>query len=390
MVKVFNERGIVLVGARVWERIRPGVVYVDHGARHDPLVPGKVDRGGAINTIAPNGLTSKNCCGQATSGYLVDVTEVKNEEWEAWRRDHPGSLRPRIRSRRRPALRRLDRGKEGIDEGIRHRRRPVRGLLRLPVRLQGRACRQRLVAHRQAPARHRAVLDAGSIEHIRGTVPKVEMHYVPLLCQHCDEAPCIPSCPIEGAIYKREDGLVIIDSDKCTGCRMCVDACPYDVIYFNDDLNLAQKCTGCAHLLDGGEWKVPRCADACPTEAIMFGEESEFADLIAKAEVLMPETGAQAAGVLPEHPQEVRGRHRLRPGRQGDRRRRHPARSPERTAPPARRPPTASATSGSAAWPTTPRYTLTIAATGFDDQDHRRHRHRQGRQPGRHPAGAER
>ena len=53
------------------------------------MVPGKVDRGGAINTIAPNGLTSKNCCGQATSGYLVDVQRVKNEEWEAWRRDHP-------------------------------------------------------------------------------------------------------------------------------------------------------------------------------------------------------------------------------------------------------------------------------------------------------------
>jgi trimethylamine-N-oxide reductase (cytochrome c) len=92
IVKVFNERGIVLVGARVWERIRPGVVYVDHGSRHDPLVPGKVDRGGAINTIAPNGLTSKNCCGQATSGYLVDVQKVKNEEWETWRSDYPAAF----------------------------------------------------------------------------------------------------------------------------------------------------------------------------------------------------------------------------------------------------------------------------------------------------------
>ncbi len=131
------------------------------------------------------------------------------------------------------------------------------------------------------------------IEHIRGTVPKVEMHYLPLLCQHCDDAPCIPSCPVEGAIYKREDGLVVIDSDKCIGCKNCVDACPYDVIYFNEDLNLAQKCTGCAHLLDGGEWKIPRCADACPTEAILFGEEADFADLIAKAEVLQPELGAK-------------------------------------------------------------------------------------------------
>jgi trimethylamine-N-oxide reductase (cytochrome c) len=89
IVKVFNERGIVLVGARVWERIMPGVVYVDHGARHDPIVPEKVDRGGAINTIAPNGTSSKNCVGQATSGYLVDVQKVRGEEMDQWRKDYP-------------------------------------------------------------------------------------------------------------------------------------------------------------------------------------------------------------------------------------------------------------------------------------------------------------
>ena len=125
-------------------------------------------------------------------------------------------------------------------------------------------------------------------EYIRGTVPKVKMHYIPMLCQHCDKAPCMDACPV-GAIYKREDGLVIIDAVKCTGCKACVDACPYGAIYFNEGLNIAQKCTGCAHLLDGGEWKVPRCADSCPTEAIKFGEESEFKELIAKAEVLKPE-----------------------------------------------------------------------------------------------------
>ncbi len=128
-------------------------------------------------------------------------------------------------------------------------------------------------------------------EFIRGTVPKVEMHYVATPCMHCDEAPCIEACPVEGVMYKREDGLVALDAEKCTGCRKCVDVCPYERIYFNDDLNIAQKCTGCAHLLDGGEWKVPRCVDACPTEAIKFGEESEFADLIAKAEILLPEQG---------------------------------------------------------------------------------------------------
>jgi trimethylamine-N-oxide reductase (cytochrome c) len=89
IVKVFNERGIVLCGARVWERVMPGVVYVDHGARHDPVILEKVDRGGAINTIAPLGISSKNAVGQATSGYLVDVQKVSGEEMDAWRKQYP-------------------------------------------------------------------------------------------------------------------------------------------------------------------------------------------------------------------------------------------------------------------------------------------------------------
>ena len=129
-------------------------------------------------------------------------------------------------------------------------------------------------------------------EFVHGTVPKVKMHYQPVLCMHCDEAPCIPACPVEGAIYRRDDGLVIIDPEKCTGCKSCVDSCPYGTIYFNEDLNIAQKCTGCAHLLDDG-WKEPRCVDVCPTEALKFGEESDFADLISQAEVMKPELNAK-------------------------------------------------------------------------------------------------
>ncbi len=130
-------------------------------------------------------------------------------------------------------------------------------------------------------------------EHIQGTVPKVKMHYIPVPCMHCDNPPCMSVCPIEGAIYKRDDGLVIIDPEKCSGCKRCVDACPYNAIFINESFNIAQKCTGCAHLLDSGEWKIPRCADSCPTEAIKFGEEKDLKDLIAKAEVLKPETGTR-------------------------------------------------------------------------------------------------
>lgn len=89
IVMVHNERGTVLCGARVWERVMPGVAYVDHGARHDPIIPGKIDRGGAINTISGDGITSKRCVGQATSGYLVEVSPVTTEMMDGWRRDYP-------------------------------------------------------------------------------------------------------------------------------------------------------------------------------------------------------------------------------------------------------------------------------------------------------------
>ncbi len=89
IVKIFNERGIVLAGAYVTERLRPGVVYIDHGARSDAIKPGEIERGGAINTISPAGITSENCVGQATSGYLVQVEKLKGEEMDQWRREYP-------------------------------------------------------------------------------------------------------------------------------------------------------------------------------------------------------------------------------------------------------------------------------------------------------------
>jgi tetrathionate reductase subunit B len=131
-------------------------------------------------------------------------------------------------------------------------------------------------------------------EYVRGQIPQVKMSYVFEPCQHCDNAPCIAACD-EGGITKRDDGLVIINPKTCTGCKSCVDACPYGAIYFNANLNLAQKCTGCAHLLDrkDGIWTVPRCVDACPSGALMFGEESDLSAQFAKGEALHPEFGTK-------------------------------------------------------------------------------------------------
>lgn len=93
IVKIYNERGAVLGGAYVTERIMPGVVYMDHGARYDPIVPGELDRGGAINTISPHNTTSKNSTGMVVSSFLVEVErvnigELRKEYPEAFRRHY--------------------------------------------------------------------------------------------------------------------------------------------------------------------------------------------------------------------------------------------------------------------------------------------------------------
>jgi Fe-S-cluster-containing dehydrogenase component len=124
----------------------------------------------------------------------------------------------------------------------------------------------------------------------RGTVPKVQVTYHHTICQHCENAPCIEACTAH-AIYRRPDGVVIIDPQKCRGNQLCIEACPYEnVIYFNDDLNIAQKCTFCAHLLDRG-WTETRCSDACPTGAFTFGDEDDpkIKEKLAAAEALKPQ-----------------------------------------------------------------------------------------------------
>jgi Fe-S-cluster-containing dehydrogenase component len=103
----------------------------------------------------------------------------------------------------------------------------------------------------------------------RGEFPVMDVSYMPKPCMHCDEAPCIQSAQ-DDAVYKREDGIVIIDPEKAKGQQQLISSCPYDAIWWNDQKNLPQKCTLCAHLLDDG-WKAPRCVQACPTGALSIG-----------------------------------------------------------------------------------------------------------------------
>ena len=92
IIKVFNERGTVLCAAYVTERVMDGAVYVDHGARFDPIDAETLDRGGTINLITPHAITSKNVTGMVVSGFLVQVAKVTDEEMEGWRKQYPDSF----------------------------------------------------------------------------------------------------------------------------------------------------------------------------------------------------------------------------------------------------------------------------------------------------------
>lgn len=127
----------------------------------------------------------------------------------------------------------------------------------------------------------------------RGNYPVIDIAYLPKPCMHCDDAPCI-SAAKDNAVYKREDGIVLIDPVKSKGQRNLVKSCPYGAIWWNEERNVPQKCTFCAHLLDNG-WQTPRCAQACPTGALQatFCEDEQMGNLIKTEElsVLHPEYG---------------------------------------------------------------------------------------------------
>lgn len=102
--------------------------------------------------------------------------------------------------------------------------------------------------------------------------------FVPKLCNHCDNPPCVQVCPV-GATFKTEDGVILVDEKYCIGCRYCIQACPYGARYLHPEKRVADKCTFCYHRITRG--LRPACVEACPNAARTFG------DLHQKASPLM-------------------------------------------------------------------------------------------------------
>jgi Fe-S-cluster-containing dehydrogenase component len=129
----------------------------------------------------------------------------------------------------------------------------------------------------------------------RGQYPHVKVAYVPVQCNHCDAPACL-KLDQTGAVYRRKDGVVMIDPEKAKGNKELVNFCPYRQIEWNEEQQVAQKCTMCAHLLDAGEPE-PRCVESCPSGARVFGDlddpNSQVSKLVAAGatEVMHPEYG---------------------------------------------------------------------------------------------------
>ncbi|MDF1543791.1 MAG: 4Fe-4S dicluster domain-containing protein [bacterium] len=93
--------------------------------------------------------------------------------------------------------------------------------------------------------------------------------FVPKLCNHCQNAPCVQVCPV-GATFTSEDGVVLVDDTYCVGCRYCIQACPYGARYLHPTKHVADKCTFCYHRITDG--LLPACVEVCPNQARVFGE----------------------------------------------------------------------------------------------------------------------
>ena len=112
----------------------------------------------------------------------------------------------------------------------------------------------------------------GGIEGFTPTVSEqgiLRTFFVPKLCNHCANPPCVQVCPV-GATFITRDGVVLVDKDYCIGCRYCIQACPYGARFLHPMTHTAEKCTFCYHRVVQG--KVPACVEVCPTAARIFGD----------------------------------------------------------------------------------------------------------------------
>lgn len=113
----------------------------------------------------------------------------------------------------------------------------------------------------------------------RGVFPDTRRFFLPVLCNQCDDAPCVNICPTR-ALYRRRDGIVDLHGDFCIGCRACMVACPYDQLFIDPGTRTAEKCNFCANRIENQ--LLPACVSVCPTECRIFGDLDDPASRLAQ------------------------------------------------------------------------------------------------------------
>lgn len=118
------------------------------------------------------------------------------------------------------------------------------------------------------------------IDQVLGVWPKVTTYGVSMACNHCADASCVKACPSGALTVRAQDGIVVLDSTKCIGCRYCESVCPYGAPQYDATEKKMSKCTMCVDRIDAG--KGPACVDTCPTGALQFGKLVDIDHLGAK------------------------------------------------------------------------------------------------------------
>ena len=131
------------------------------------------------------------------------------------------------------------------------------------------------------------------------------MVMLPRLCNHCDNPPCVPVCPVQ-ATFQREDGIVLVDNERCVGCAYCVQACPYDARFINHETQTADKCTFCEHRLEVG--LLPACVESCVGGARIIGDLNDPDSAISR---LMAENKADIKVLARDEDRSARLLHRI-------------------------------------------------------------------------------
>jgi Fe-S-cluster-containing dehydrogenase component/formate-dependent nitrite reductase membrane component NrfD len=128
----------------------------------------------------------------------------------------------------------------------------------------------------------------------KGTFPDTQRFFFPVLCNQCEDAPCVRICPTN-ALFKRRDAIVDLNPSSCIGCRACMEACPYDQIFIDPNTHTAEKCNFCANRVENK--LLPSCVSVCPTECRIFGDldnpASEVAQIVQREAFMVrkPEKG---------------------------------------------------------------------------------------------------